>query len=102
MAITTGSFAPEPDPRADADARAPYVDGSATRMKREAGITSVASDHTSSTSGESAIGAAFIGETHQWTKTPGKQASAAINGQGSGFPGLAHEGFAEPIRQVLP
>jgi len=96
MALTT-SGSSEPPRNANADAAAAAVYGNparpdATREPRMAGISGVAAAHTSSTSGESAIGAPCIGgESHQWTRTAGKQAGATINNQGSGFPGLANE-----------
>ncbi len=94
MALPSASFNNTPQPprnaSADADARAPYASGSATRMDREAGVHNVAAQHTSSTSGKSAIGAPFIGEDHQWTSTPGKQSAAKVAGT-PGFPGNSFE-----------
>jgi len=90
---TSGSSEPQRNPRADAAAAAVYAGNDATRMHREAGTAAVAAAHTSSTSGESAIGAAFIdGSTlGKPTRTAGKAAGVAINNQASGFPGLANE-----------
>ncbi|OMC44095.1 hypothetical protein A5745_16805 [Mycobacterium sp. IS-2888] len=77
MAITTGAFAPEPNPRADADAAAVYGDHDATRMRREAGIAAVAAEHTTGSAGESAIadGSFNLGQP---TKTPGKTSATPV------------------------
>lgn len=61
-----------------------------TRMNREANTAAVAAAHTTGTGAER-VADGFIGEDHQWSKTAGKQAGAAINNQGSGFPGLGNE-----------
>ncbi|MGV0068571.1 hypothetical protein ACRU44_12650 [Mycobacterium colombiense] len=94
MAITSSSFGPQdmpPDPRATNSAAAVYGDHEAIREDRMHGIAAVAADHTSSTSGQSAIDGGFITGDHQWQKTAGKPASVSINNQGSGFPGFADE-----------
>jgi len=74
MALTRGSFQDNQprNPSADADAAAPYASGSANRVDRESGVSNVAAQHTSSSSGESAIGDPFI-ESKPWTSTPAKQ-----------------------------
>lgn len=82
MALTTsGSIDPQAN-KATADAAAVYGQpGNATRMDRETGTAAVVSAYTSSTSGQSAIDSGFITGDHEWTTTPGKQASAAMNNQ---------------------
>jgi hypothetical protein len=95
--MTTNGSEPQRNPRADADAAVNAFD--ATRMHRERGISEVAASHTTGPASDAAIGAAFIqgnGEAaHQWTRTPGKQNATPINGSGSGFPGLANEGYSD-------
>jgi hypothetical protein len=88
MALTTaGSIDPQPNPRAAADAATVYGQpANATRMNRESGTAVVASAHTSSTSGQSAIDSGFITGDQEWTKTAGKQAGASLPGT-PGFPG---------------
>jgi len=76
----SGSSEPPRNPNADRAAAAVYGNPAhpdATRPPRMAGISGVAAAHTTGSAGESAIGAPFIGgESHQWTRTAGKQAGA--------------------------
>lgn len=88
MALTSSSFqdSPQPprNPAADSDALANSLDG--VRMDRMGNVSAVAAAHTTGSAGESAIGAAFIGEDYKWTKTAGKRDAGSVPGT-PGFPG---------------
>jgi hypothetical protein len=105
MALTNASFQDNPQPRdsvADRDAAANSFEG--TRMDRMGNVSQVAQQHTTGSSGESAIGAAFLQDNgdaaHNWTATPDKQAAAKVAGT-PGFPGDTFN-YAAPGKQVLP
>jgi hypothetical protein len=91
MALTRSSFGDNRSqpPRAsanDAAAQAVYADNDATRMHRMSDTAAVAAAHTTGPASNAAIGAPFIGEDHQWSRTPGKQAAGSVPGT-PGFPG---------------
>jgi hypothetical protein len=91
MALTAqGSIEPPPDPRATADAAVNAFD--ATRMHREAGTAAVASQHTSSNSGESGIadGSFELGAA----KTLGGVMNVGAPGS-PGFPGLVGNSYPD-------